>query len=77
MLDVFKHQFVLNNHNILLITNKINIFITKSLRNFLRHLLLFGPLEFFGMSKTWFLDLNQVKVTVIKHIIEQYEQNVV
>ena len=50
----------------ILITRKINSFITKSHRKFIWETLFyssfFQPLEFFVRLKTWFLDLYQVKV---------------
>ena len=60
----WKYQFALINHKIVLIPNKINIFIPKSLRKwFLEEIfLILGPLEFCVCLNTWFFYLHQVKV---------------
>ena len=57
----FKHQCVLINQNIFMKTNRINIFLPKSLKKVLvemfKFLLFFGV---FSSPKTCYLDLNQV-----------------
>ena len=61
-------------HKLLLTTNKIINFITKSLRKFCSFffLLQFWGLGFFCMLKTLVFDLHQVKVICYRHYLKPY-----
>ena len=69
----WKHPFALIDHKLFLIKNKIHGVITKSLRNFFwKRVFSFQAFGIFVCLKTWFLDLQQVKVSCYRSYLMLY-----